>query len=115
MICLFLAFLKEKKCQRLFSSIEVKLNKLKDSIKKSLALRDDKNYSYANQQNSTFDADYVRNKLENADTPIMVSTEPWETELTEAKDDVIVLGPGALQKGEPEIIAEELKQILTNR
>ena len=66
-------------------------------------------------RNSTFDADYVRNKLENADTPIMVSTEPWETELTEAKDDVIVLGPGALQKGEPEIIAEELKQILTNR
>ena len=45
----------------------------------------------------------------------MVSTEPWETALTDAKDDVIVLGPGALQKGEAEIIAEELKQILTNR
>ena len=66
-------------------------------------------------RNSTFDADYVRNKLENGDTPIMVSTELWETELTDAKDDVIVLGPGALQKGEAEIIAEELKQILTNR
>ena len=57
----------------------------------------------------------LANKLENGDTPIMVSTELWETELTDAKDDVIVLGPGALQKGEAEIIAEELKQILTIR
>jgi L-seryl-tRNA(Ser) seleniumtransferase len=65
-------------------------------------------------RNSKLNADDIRIMLENNNPPIMVSTEKWETDLTEAKDDVIVLGPGALQKGEAEVIAEALKKILTD-
>ena len=65
-------------------------------------------------RNSKLNAEDVRDMLENNDPPIMVSTEKWETDLTEAKDDVIVLGPGGLQKGEAEVIGEALKKILTD-
>ncbi len=65
-------------------------------------------------RNSKLNAEDVRTMLENNNPPIMVSTEKWETDLTEAKDDVIVLGPGALQKGEAEVISEALKKILTD-
>ncbi|MFL2763416.1 MAG: aminotransferase class V-fold PLP-dependent enzyme [Dehalococcoidia bacterium] len=65
-------------------------------------------------RNSKFNADDIRIMLENNNPPIMVSTEKWETDLTEAKNDVIVLGPGGLQKGEAEVIGEALKKILTD-
>ena len=85
------------------------INNIKDSI--SSYTKSYLNYFDKDFRNSKLNANDIRIMLENNNPPIMVSTEKWETDLTEAKNDVIVLGPGGLQKGEAEVISEALRRI----
>lgn len=61
---------------------------------------------------SMLDAEYVKNRLENGSPPIMVSTGIQATVSVGERNDIIILGPSALQNGEAEVISRALGEIL---